>query len=242
MSDEFEINTTAFSLESWDRWQVQLMREIVRYKKTHGKTPNNIIGNDAMGQKLQEISKAWEESGEAGDDHAADHHEMTELIMELGGAPNTGMGFVVDEDMKDNTFLMALLPMEEFEGEWIEGGEYCDASFVLEDWSDWDVQIEKQAEAFAKEHEVYPNLMAASEATFERLNKEAKESQRRERAEDAEPLEKEEEEGELESFASGNFELTFCLSPEAAEGEFLLIFDPDPEFLESEEDESVDDA
>ena len=228
MEQELELKTTTFQVTDWSRWQVQLMREIVRYKKTHGELPNHLMGCDAMGRTLEERSSAWAEDVEGKSLHPGDHHEMTELIMELGGAPNAAMGFVVDDDIPEGDIMLVAIPME-------EGGpdtavEACDEQFTMEDWDQWDQEIFARTEAFKETHGVFPNLLAASQDTFTRVNQAAASSLQEEGEESGEDI------PELESFSSPDFELTFCLHPEAAEGEFLLIYDPEPQF-EAEEEE-----
>jgi len=97
---------------------------------------------------------------------------------------------------------------------------------AIRSWPAWDHEVNKAAEAFHAEFDLWPIVLLASSPTFARIDMIADKARYRD-AEGAQPAA--DEYAALGSFSGEAYSLAFCIDERVSTGFFVLVFDDDPE-------------
>ena len=223
-----------FSITDWSRWRVEIFEEIFRFHEKHGRLPNNLIGNQKMGEKLEALSVEWLENQEAGGPEMEGFVEIAMKLAKVCELSQCALGYVLGEEEEDGTFFMAHFYDKEEE----EEAAFHEMSFMLDDWTHWDRELHGHVTAFEETYGTYPNLLCAHPVTLARLNLHMANTSHRENIQNPDGESPPPDEfPQVGSFCCEAYELTFCMESRADEGQFLLVYDSDPQFTSPDDDD-----
>jgi len=103
---------------------------------------------------------------------------------------------------------------------------------IITDFAVWDDTINLYVAKFHEKYNVFPNILLANEYTYKKIDLYAQKHPERiidPTGEDDIETSSMPYQG-LNTFTAEEYELDFCLSYEAADGSFILIFDEAPDF------------
>lgn len=100
--------------------------------------------------------------------------------------------------------------------------------YKIESWDKWDYEINRAVLGFKKKYGSYPNILLASDSTFEKIDKVADKANvlndEKQRPPKMEKI-------KLEGFNAANkYSLRFCVDSNISSGAFTLVYEPNAEF------------
>ena len=101
----------------------------------------------------------------------------------------------------------------------------------ITDYENWDHQIHENVLNFYKTHILYPNIMLASQSTWDKIDKYANENNPDNIAPpDHGAYNMDEEIKSISTFVTSDYSLDFCLDVNVEDDNFILVLDNNPVF------------
>jgi hypothetical protein len=107
----------------------------------------------------------------------------------------------------------------------------------FDDYESWDDTLYLIANVFKQKHSIYPNIMLASEATYNHIDENVRKNGIKHLEYEGDENPPPEFKG-LSSFSTEDFEVNFCLDNDLPENIFHLVYDDDPSFDGEDLDEN----